>query len=403
MALATQCPHCGTTFRVAHDQLKLRAGLVRCGACKEIFNGIEHLLHAAEPASAGPQPESGTAATPPPAPGTDHGGAGILPPTSMPEPEPEPETTDSDATDADTEAPQPAPFSALAPTDPDSPDHDRGAGNGAGNDMAALSTYPPPAMEDADSAAYDPLQRMTLMDFARGEEAAADTFPDTSAQRLGADSGNGNGDDSDASEDSDELDRAIDALKHKPLRRRSRAKAKAPAEPDFIARARKQQHGSGIRRALLAGASVLLLLAALAQGAYAFRNQLAALLPQVKPLLALGCGALDCRIDLPKQIDSVTIESSELQALAPEKNTFALSVLLRNRSSTIEAWPDIELTLNDASEQPLVRRVFRPRDYLPAAQNEAEGFAANTEQPLRMYFELATPKAAGYRIYLFYS
>ncbi|HVL76980.1 MAG TPA: MJ0042-type zinc finger domain-containing protein, partial [Noviherbaspirillum sp.] len=43
MALATQCPHCRTTFRVAHDQLKLRAGLVRCGACKQIFNGIENL------------------------------------------------------------------------------------------------------------------------------------------------------------------------------------------------------------------------------------------------------------------------------------------------------------------------------------------------------------------------
>jgi predicted Zn finger-like uncharacterized protein len=49
MALATRCPHCQTTFRVAHDQLKLRAGLVRCGACKQIFNGIEHLLPPEEP------------------------------------------------------------------------------------------------------------------------------------------------------------------------------------------------------------------------------------------------------------------------------------------------------------------------------------------------------------------
>jgi predicted Zn finger-like uncharacterized protein len=330
MALATQCPHCGTTFRVAHDQLKLRAGLVRCGACKEIFNGIEHLLHAAEPAPTEPQPLSSTAATPP-APEADHGGAGTLSPTSMPEPAPE--TADADATDTDTEALQPASFSALAPADPDSLDHDRDAGNTAENGMAAPSAYPAPlATEDTDSAAYDPLQRMTLMDFARGDEPAADALHDTSAPRLSADSGNGNGA-GDDSEESDELDRAIDALKHKPLRRRS--KVKAPAEPDFIARARKQQRGSGVRRALLAGASVLLLLAALAQGAYAFRNQLAALLPQLKPLLALGCGALDCRIDLPKQIDSVTIESSELQALAPEKNTFALSVLERKRSSTI--------------------------------------------------------------------
>ena len=45
MALATRCPHCQTAFRVASDQLKLRAGLVRCGTCKEIFNGIENLLH----------------------------------------------------------------------------------------------------------------------------------------------------------------------------------------------------------------------------------------------------------------------------------------------------------------------------------------------------------------------
>ena len=44
MSLATRCPYCRTTFRVTHDQLKLRGGLVRCGACKEIFNGVEHLL-----------------------------------------------------------------------------------------------------------------------------------------------------------------------------------------------------------------------------------------------------------------------------------------------------------------------------------------------------------------------
>ncbi|MBC3934708.1 DUF3426 domain-containing protein [Undibacterium rugosum] len=44
MALATRCPHCQTTFRVANDQLKLHAGLVRCGACHQAFNGVEHLV-----------------------------------------------------------------------------------------------------------------------------------------------------------------------------------------------------------------------------------------------------------------------------------------------------------------------------------------------------------------------
>ncbi len=58
MALATQCPHCQTTFKVAHDQLKLRAGLVRCGACKQIFNGIEHLVPPDQPSRAAPPAET---------------------------------------------------------------------------------------------------------------------------------------------------------------------------------------------------------------------------------------------------------------------------------------------------------------------------------------------------------
>ncbi len=44
MALATRCPHCSTTFRVANDQLKLHAGVVRCGKCQQTFNGVENLI-----------------------------------------------------------------------------------------------------------------------------------------------------------------------------------------------------------------------------------------------------------------------------------------------------------------------------------------------------------------------
>ena len=39
--LATQCPHCGTQFRVTLAQLELRDGRVRCGSCREVFNGID--------------------------------------------------------------------------------------------------------------------------------------------------------------------------------------------------------------------------------------------------------------------------------------------------------------------------------------------------------------------------
>ena len=42
--LATQCPNCRTQFRVTMAQLELRDGQVRCGACREVFNGIDYVF-----------------------------------------------------------------------------------------------------------------------------------------------------------------------------------------------------------------------------------------------------------------------------------------------------------------------------------------------------------------------
>ncbi len=41
--LATRCPHCQTLFRVTTEQLQLRQGSVRCGSCREVFNGSDFL------------------------------------------------------------------------------------------------------------------------------------------------------------------------------------------------------------------------------------------------------------------------------------------------------------------------------------------------------------------------
>lgn len=39
----TQCPHCQTSFRVSHAQLTAARGVVRCGACQELFNAARAL------------------------------------------------------------------------------------------------------------------------------------------------------------------------------------------------------------------------------------------------------------------------------------------------------------------------------------------------------------------------
>ncbi|NNF97156.1 MAG: hypothetical protein HKM94_09550, partial [Halobacteria archaeon] len=67
----TCCPHCQTCFRITKAQLDVAQGKVRCGHCKEVFNGRQHLrenLAAKEPepsAPAAPVTEPAPSAAPP--------------------------------------------------------------------------------------------------------------------------------------------------------------------------------------------------------------------------------------------------------------------------------------------------------------------------------------------------
>lgn len=42
-SFVTQCPHCRTSFRVNRIQLTAARGVVRCGACMELFNAVQQL------------------------------------------------------------------------------------------------------------------------------------------------------------------------------------------------------------------------------------------------------------------------------------------------------------------------------------------------------------------------
>ena len=42
--LVTECPSCGTRFRVTESQLEIAAGKVRCGSCLEVFFGAENIV-----------------------------------------------------------------------------------------------------------------------------------------------------------------------------------------------------------------------------------------------------------------------------------------------------------------------------------------------------------------------
>lgn len=390
MALATQCPYCHTTFRVAHDQLKLRAGLVRCGSCKQIFNGIEHLL----------RPDQAE----PPAPKT------TSPATSPPQPAPQTfiEEKVADQTSPDTNQPSSPSVDFVALDEQDKAES-----------HAPLSSGSAEERRDVSPPADDPLTRMTLMNFTQAEDEEEDENDEAERQALIASHAATQSDETDnphteeksEPEPPDPLDQAIEDLQQKPWRSEAATSSHDPAddliaaesdEPAFVTQGRRRQRRARMLRVSLWVASIFLLFGLIGQGTYLFRNQLAAWFPQAKPMLISACALLDCQVTLPAQIDAVSIESSELQALAPQKNTFALTILLRNYSATAQSWPNIELTLSDANEKPLVRRIFMPQEYLPAKQDSTKGFAPNSEQPVKIPFELLQLKASGYRVYLYY-
>jgi predicted Zn finger-like uncharacterized protein len=395
MALATRCPHCQTTFRVAQDQLKLRAGLVRCGACKEIFNGVEHLLPANGP------PQTAGAQVP----------AAVAPPAALDQAlTKSPQISGEDPTPTSGASTYHAPETETGVSLP--PDMSTAADIAAPVAASVATPAPDPAGTEASP---DPLQRMTLMDFSawNEENEAASESPSAPSGTEPAqpdDPSIYSQTEEPAVDAPDELDRAIEDLQSKPWRRKRWKRSvdddiegdEDVAEPDFIRKARRRQGIERTLRIFMIVGSVALLLGALAQAAYAFRNQISVRIPQATPMLVAACARIGCNVAFPAQIDEVSIESSELQTLASNHDTFVLNSLLRNRSAITQAWPNIELTLNDANGNALARRVFEPREYLASASVVNKGFAADSEQQVKVFFELSQLKASGYRVYLFY-
>ncbi|HEU0234173.1 MAG TPA: DUF3426 domain-containing protein [Gallionella sp.] len=149
-------------------------------------------------------------------------------------------------------------------------------------------------------------------------------------------------------------------------------------------------------------AFLLLLLVLFAQTAYFFRVDLAARLPGLKPALTGYCKLLGCSVPLPQKPDLMSIESSDLEADPVHVNQITLNALLRNRAPYAQAFPNLELTLNDTQDKPLARRIFKPKDYLPPQENELAGLLPNHELIVKLYLNTADLRPIGYRLVLFY-
>jgi len=140
----------------------------------------------------------------------------------------------------------------------------------------------------------------------------------------------------------------------------------------------------------------------LAQAVYFLRIELAARLPGLKPALTSYCMLLKCSIPLPRKIDLMSIESSELEADPAHANVITLNAILLNHAPYAQAYPDLELTFTDTQDRVVARRTFKPVEYLKPEENEKQGLASNRETSVKLRLDTADLKPTGYRLFLYY-
>jgi len=355
MALATQCPHCGTQFRVAADQLKLRGGIVRCGACQQIFDGNSALIDLA----AGPAP---VVAAPADAPVEVPSHPVDETPVETPA-----ETLESVSEPVALQEPEPEPAPASTP-EPDT-----------------LPAPEPSREHTADSIGPPTL---LLRESSGGSPPIVSSVPASPRNRA--------------------AEARARRVKAAPPRIDEAPKPPPPPpkpkpdidEPEFVRSTRQREASSKTTRIALAVGSVLLLIVLVVQAAVSFRDVLAARHPGLRPALVSTCALLGCSVNLPARPEQLVIETGELITLGG--NAYTFSTVLRNQGDMALAWPSLELTLNDLDDKPLVRRVFAPRDYAGAAAAAPTGFAPRGEQQVRIHFRLEGAEPSGYHIAVFY-
>lgn len=129
------------------------------------------------------------------------------------------------------------------------------------------------------------------------------------------------------------------------------------------------------------------------------RDRLATLFPQAKPVLEAACSYLNCRVSTLQQIDSVVVESSTFSKI--RNDTYRLSLAIKNTAPYELAMPALELTLTDAQDQALIRRVlFGPE------LNVSNKLVANSDWmgsiDLSVRSGSGADRIAGYRVLAFY-
>ncbi|MHC6227614.1 DUF3426 domain-containing protein [Pseudomonas sp. X10] len=417
-SFVTQCPHCQTSFRVTHHQLSVARGVVRCGACLQVFNAARQLLEQstgnAAPATPAIQPVPTPSA---PEPAIEH------PPVSQEEwavTEQELDDLDLDQALAHLERREDIVERQAEPRDeqlharrdePDADDHhDDHEPFGTATEEHAepgepLEPSPPLIEQEALDLDTEPDERtepsLTTLDLDLDDDSEPPVRP---AKRTMDEPrppvANGLNERLSAHDDDDLIDAPEERLEPGLAASASRPSRKEPLIDlvDDPLQLGWQKPRPNWRRRLLWGALVLVAAGLLAVQYIWYHFDEMARQDQFRPWFQQFCPTLGCTV--PSRVDIDRIRSSNLVVRShPDfKGALIVDAIIYNRAPFAQPFPLLELRFADLNGQLIASRRFKPSEYL---SGELAGRGEMPSQtPIHIALDILDPgpKAVNYSL-----
>jgi predicted Zn finger-like uncharacterized protein len=342
MSLITSCPSCNTQFVVTDQQLSAYAGKVRCGNCNHVFNGKEYLIE--QDKKVDPIADDVITAD-----------------------TPQDDNTDNAKTDTE-------------PT----------AETLTVNTETIVKKIVEPASDDLQNKAPNTTS-----------EIPAPTVEELATK---------------VDEDGEITEEIEITSQDKPFETQSEQSKFEPLDDQLSAAYHSEPDDSEFsfnpynndlpvkkpKKWLLFLFCALLLALLLSQLVYFLRPMISAYYPQATPWLKSACEKIGCKVELPKNLDLLTIDDSDMQEHTDYQDVLQFSSTLINHANHPQAFPLIELTLTNSDDAPVIRHTFTAKEYLANDVVTEHGITANEEVRIKLNLKNADSQVTGYRIALKY-
>ncbi len=365
MSQITRCPTCATLFKVVPDQLRISEGWVRCGECDEVFDAALHLVKDVPPAwrAAFLPPDQETLKAEVSIHASEGANLEEVSPLSDEIYRPQGGFKPKLVLDALRLEPMTEPVPELKPVAKPKP-------------VLELASKPKPEPKSESEQVSVPL----------------DVVPDVPEPIVKA--------------AIPEVHAALDLDLTAPLTAIVQNAPVQAAHPDHqdISFLRPQKIRFSLakswqRRTLLL-MSFALTLSLLGQIVWHERDRIVALNPALTPWMQTFCRPLNCTLSPLRRMESLVIDSSSFTRIRADR--YRLNFIVKNKATLALATPALELTLTDALDQPVLRRVFLTTELGP----HPDSLAAGEDWSISLAFEVKTNGSAdritGYRLLAFY-